>query len=545
MTRGTNFSLIEDDKQLQALYEAGISIEDLIEFNQNLTLIKERFFNEELVNYLFSKSKNTKKENTLQQNLDQLNDKGIIKQDDYNTLLEIKNIGNKAVHQGVNGEKGIHREKADELFIVLKKYINSEKGLSQSQINKKLDAKYFATYLGKNEIASIIDTKCQQIEACLKHDSITPSQFEQFNNKLQDLEQKLAASQTENLITEAHLQDFAETRLTSLHAETQRMTTQQINSALLEMNKTKNSVLNELSKLEQRIGKLEIGLHELVKKSNNHESRLNGLENKQKNIETVKETVQDLDISINHLTLETRNRDISNRNFTRKKLDQSVYSVNNHTKTVISKGFRKIAFLLIFVTAIGIGLAVYLQTSSSPSVIANSKEGEVISDITGKVIKVRSSDKGYIFIDIETDDGVINVPVFDTEKVKNAIDVQKGDTLSVSGQFGIYQGQKQIKPTRYNDLIITDRTTQTVHASKTDSSIFCGEIIDKYLHDNGHIFLTVKTSDETLEVPLFASIDPIDLFEIGDTLEFSGEESIYKGMKQIIPESMDDVKIVN
>lgn len=70
-----------------------------------------------------------------------------------------------------------------------------------------------------------------------------------------------------------------------------------------------------------------------------------------------------------------------------------------------------------------------------------------------------------------------------------------------------------------------------------------GKIIDKYVHNKGHIFLTVKSADDTLEVPLFVTINPDDRFEIGDTIVFSGEENYYKGKKEIIPKTMSDIRL--
>lgn len=564
MARGTNFSFIERDRELKAVFAAGLSIEDLIEFNQNLTMIKERYFIETLVKYLLTKN-NIKSNNakTLQAKLDLL--KYTLKSDHYQTLYKIKELGNKATHEGAIFNKEIHKDYADKLFILLKELLKNEKHFTQSQITKPLDRRYFATYLGKNEIETIINTKCEQIENCLRHNSISPSQFELFNKKFQVLEQKLANSQKNNLVTKSDLQNFADTMLIVQKENMKKLTSLQISNALSEMNKTKQNVLYELTKLEERVGKLEISIHELIKTTINHETRIKGLEKNQHNLEIVENSIQNVNSNINRLKSENHDREIRGRQFHKENIKQSVDSVNQHTKTTVNKGLWNLGILITFLVTIVIGANFIIHKIDSPSALASPNEGEIVNDITGKVTEVRHTDKGYIFIDIKTSDGSINIPIFDTKKIETATEIHKGDTLSVSGEFDIYEGQRQIKPERSSDIKITKKNTTSGSISdntSTDTTAdtntqntsptpfysnnpsYSGTVIDKYVHKNGHIFLTVQTLDEIVEVPLFVSINPTNIFEIDDIIEFSGEENYYKGKKQIIPESMDDIKKV-
>lgn len=538
MIRGTNFALIENDKQLKSVFEAGIVIEDLIEFSEHLTLIKERYFLEKFAEYLLCKSGfESKPKEALAVKLARL--RNVLDSGDLEKLHLIQKAGNRAVHEGKDWGKDTHKKFANELFIILKKYIRSEKKLSQSQVNTALDKKYFATYLGKNEIESIVDTKCEYLEYCLKNERIDKLKFEQFQFRFSELEQKVVKMTQGNELTEDDLRLFIDSEITGHLVASEKQTEDMVASSLRRIHELKNSFFLELSKLERRVGKLEISLEALDATAKDHENRLTGLEESQSDTyQVVYNLNQDIIAKVDY---DNRQNHSESRQHVAVTVKNSSDRINENTKKVVQSGVFRIIILISVFFFLGVSIYLFLRPDS-PTAVANTKIGEVVNDISGKVISIRKTDKDYLFITIETKDGLISIPIFDTKKISDADTIEKGDTLSISGEFGIYEGQKQIKPSRNSDLVIEKRA-KVSPTEQGSSEMYEGKIIDKYVHNKGHIFLTVKSADDTLEVPLFVTINPDDRFEIGDTIVFSGEENYYKGKKEIIPKTMSDIRL--
>jgi DNA/RNA endonuclease YhcR with UshA esterase domain len=75
-----------------------------------------------------------------------------------------------------------------------------------------------------------------------------------------------------------------------------------------------------------------------------------------------------------------------------------------------------------------------------------------------------------------------------------------------------------------------------------------GKIIYKKIHPSGHIFLTLKEGDKTIQVPLFKSFLQNSIFKhvyfkFGQKIRVTGVVDEYNGILQIIPREESDVKI--
>ena len=79
-----------------------------------------------------------------------------------------------------------------------------------------------------------------------------------------------------------------------------------------------------------------------------------------------------------------------------------------------------------------------------------------------------------------------------------------------------------------------------------------GYLTEKRVHENGHLFLTISDEKAKLQVPLFSDFMKSlnqkgitkDDFNLGDKISVQGTLENYKGTLQIIPKSLDDVKIL-
>ena len=79
-----------------------------------------------------------------------------------------------------------------------------------------------------------------------------------------------------------------------------------------------------------------------------------------------------------------------------------------------------------------------------------------------------------------------------------------------------------------------------------------GHLVEKKRHEAGHLFLTISDDNAKIQVPLFsdfmkslsgAGINEAD-FHLKDKISVRGIVENYKGKLQIIPKSLNDVKIL-
>ena len=79
-----------------------------------------------------------------------------------------------------------------------------------------------------------------------------------------------------------------------------------------------------------------------------------------------------------------------------------------------------------------------------------------------------------------------------------------------------------------------------------------GHLVEKREHKDGHLFLTVSDNKTKIQVPLFSdfmnSLNQIgiteDDFQLNERISVKGIVENYKGRLQIVPKSLDDVKIL-
>lgn len=79
-----------------------------------------------------------------------------------------------------------------------------------------------------------------------------------------------------------------------------------------------------------------------------------------------------------------------------------------------------------------------------------------------------------------------------------------------------------------------------------DSVAIIGEISRRYEHKNGHVFLTLSEADNTIEVPIFSNKNiETSKFITGALVKVKGKVGEYKDKLQIIPETSEDINLVD
>ena len=116
---------------------------------------------------------------------------------------------------------------------------------------------------------------------------------------------------------------------------------------------------------------------------------------------------------------------------------------------------------------------------------------------------------------------------------------------SIIGLILIYLASVNLEP---QEIQISDITADM----EGRKLLTTGHLTEKRVHENGHLFLTISDDKSKLQVPLFSDFMKNlnqkgitkDDFDIGDKISVQGTLENYKGTLQIIPKSLDDVKIL-
>ncbi len=116
---------------------------------------------------------------------------------------------------------------------------------------------------------------------------------------------------------------------------------------------------------------------------------------------------------------------------------------------------------------------------------------------------------------------------------------------SIVGLILIYFASINIEPQK---ITISDITADM----EGRRIVTTGHLVEKREHKDGHLFLTVSDNKTKIQVPLFSdfmgSLNQIgiteDDFQLNERISVRGIVENYKGRLQIVPKSLDDVKIL-
>lgn len=116
---------------------------------------------------------------------------------------------------------------------------------------------------------------------------------------------------------------------------------------------------------------------------------------------------------------------------------------------------------------------------------------------------------------------------------------------SIVGLILIYFASVNIEPQK---IEISDITADL----EGRRIVTTGYLVEKREHEDGHLFLTISDSKTKIQVPLFSdymkSLNEIGIteedFQLNDKISVKGVIENYKGRLQIMPKSLDDVKIL-
>lgn len=116
---------------------------------------------------------------------------------------------------------------------------------------------------------------------------------------------------------------------------------------------------------------------------------------------------------------------------------------------------------------------------------------------------------------------------------------------SLVGLILIYYATTNIEP---QQMSINDITAD-MEGRKVS---IAGLLVDKRLHEDGHLFLTISDRTSNMQVPLFAdfmkNLEQIGItdkdFRIKSKISVDGIVENYRGSLQIIPRNLGDIKIL-
>ena len=117
--------------------------------------------------------------------------------------------------------------------------------------------------------------------------------------------------------------------------------------------------------------------------------------------------------------------------------------------------------------------------------------------------------------------------------------------ISIVGLVLIYFASVNIEPKK---ITVSDITADM----EGRRIITTGYIVEKRGHKDGHLFLTISDNKTKIQVPLFSdfmnSLNQIGItekdFKLNDRISVKGILENYKGSLQIVPKSLNDVKIL-
>ena len=118
-------------------------------------------------------------------------------------------------------------------------------------------------------------------------------------------------------------------------------------------------------------------------------------------------------------------------------------------------------------------------------------------------------------------------------------------SVSVIGIILIYLASVNIQP---KEISLSDISAEM----EGRNIVTTGHITEKRTHKDGHLFLTISDNKADIQVPLFADfmkeLDNLGIttndFQINDRISVNGILEIFNGNLQIIPKSLDDIKIL-
>jgi len=116
---------------------------------------------------------------------------------------------------------------------------------------------------------------------------------------------------------------------------------------------------------------------------------------------------------------------------------------------------------------------------------------------------------------------------------------------SVIGLFLIYHATTNIEP---QQISISDIASD-MEGRKVS---IIGSLVEKRLHEDDHLFLTISDEGSEIQVVLFSdfmkNLEKLNItekdFQIKGKISVKGIVEIYRGNLQIIPRNLDDVKIL-
>ncbi|MUK87432.1 hypothetical protein GMD78_03330 [Ornithinibacillus sp. L9] len=175
--------------------------------------------------------------------------------------------------------------------------------------------------------------------------------------------------------------------------------------------------------------------------------------------------------------------------------------------------------------------------------ITHSNIGEEVT-IEGTVRTIKEHENGHLFLNVTDDTGEISVPIFSDKGIDKDY-IKEGMTYLFTGKVKEFNNTLEISIESKENMRMVNTTNKVTEENVGKEVTIYGTILSKYAHPDGHVFMTILSDSEEIEVPIFKNnqID-IDDIPINSEVGIKGTIDLYKDQLEVIPQKQEDIEII-
>lgn len=216
---------------------------------------------------------------------------------------------------------------------------------------------------------------------------------------------------------------------------------------------------------------------------------------------------------------------------------------------------KTLARLSLLCTLTGLAAVYGASLSARPRVTSISSIDNgfvgVRSTVSGKVIDYREHKDGHLFLKLQDQSGgVISVAVFSRTRSQLGDSIELQDTVEVTGEVQLYQGEFEVVPDEAKDLTVVHSAPTKLSgltAENAGSTVKVqGTIVEREIVGSGNVVLVL--SDGEGQIPVFVSSwiaeNGLPEMHLGDTIRVDGWVQIYNGKLELKVASASHLHVV-
>ncbi|MEM3402042.1 MAG: OB-fold nucleic acid binding domain-containing protein [Candidatus Hadarchaeales archaeon] len=211
--------------------------------------------------------------------------------------------------------------------------------------------------------------------------------------------------------------------------------------------------------------------------------------------------------------------------------------------------------LSLLCSLVGITMVYVAEASARPrvtqiSAIDNTFVGTEVA-ISGKVVDIRESRDGHLFLKIQDDSGgIISVPIFSKTRSELGEAIELLDIVEVRGEITVYNGELEILPKSTKNIKIVHTApvspSQLGRENAGGPAKVFGGISKKEVVGKGNLLLTIQENGAKLPVYIPRSIAQNGIPEIhtGDFIIASGWLQVYENELELKVTSSLGIRLI-